>query len=53
MMSEISNSESFTVTFEQVYKMLKLVQFRAMRVLNKLCDLNVIAEFKKFDVHRL
>ena len=23
-----------------------------MRVLNKLCDLNVLAEFKKFDIHK-
>ena len=44
MVNEISDSDNFTITFEQ---------FRAMRVVNKICDLNVLAEFKKFDVHRL
>ncbi len=44
MITEVSDAEDFTLTFEQ---------FRAMRVLNKACELNVIAEFKKFDIHKL
>ena len=44
MASEISDSDDFSISFEQ---------FRAMRVLRKPCDLNVIAEFKKFDIHKL
>lgn len=44
MISEISDCENFSISFEQ---------FRAMRVLKKPCELNVIAEFKKFDIHKL
>ena len=44
MINEVSDSDDFTLSFEQ---------FRAMRVLNKPCELNVIAEFKKFDIHKL
>lgn len=44
MINEVSDSEDFTLSFEQ---------FRAMRVLNKACELNVIAEFKKFDINKL
>jgi len=44
MINEVSDSENFTIRFEQ---------FRAMRVLNKPCELNVLAEYKKFDIHKL
>ena len=44
MINEISDREDYTITFEQ---------FRAMRVLNKSCELNVLAEFKKFDISKL
>lgn len=44
MINEVSDSDNFTITFEQ---------FRAMRVLYKACEVNVIAEFKKFDIHKL
>jgi Ca2+-binding EF-hand superfamily protein len=44
MINEISDSDDFTISFEQ---------FRAMRVLNKPCELNVLAEFKKYDIHKL
>ncbi len=44
MILEISLNPDFTICFEQ---------FRAMRVLKKPCDLNVLAEFKKFDIHKL
>lgn len=44
MIIEVSDNPDFTVHFEQ---------FRAMRVLKKACDLNVLAEFKKFDIHKI
>ena len=44
MITEISDSDDFTISFEQ---------FRAMRVIRKACELNVLAEFKKFDIHKL
>eukprot|EP00347_Sterkiella_histriomuscorum_P019283 403342237 len=44
MIVEVSDSSDFTVSFEQ---------FRAMRVLKKACELNVLAEFKKFDIHKI
>ena len=44
MISEISDCEDYTISFEQ---------FRAMRVLKRACELNVIAEFKKFDLHKI
>ena len=42
MISEIS--EGPDISFEQ---------FRAMRVLQKPCELNVLAEFKKFAIHKV
>ena len=44
MINEISDSDNFSIIFEQ---------FRAMRVLKKACELNALAEFKKFDIHKL
>ena len=44
MIIDISDNDDFTISFEQ---------FRAMRVLKKACELNVLAEFKKFDIHKL
>mmetsp|Transcript_2228 Transcript_2228/g.1590 ORF Transcript_2228/g.1590 Transcript_2228/m.1590 type:complete len:82 (-) Transcript_2228:70-315(-) len=44
MINEVSESKDFSVSFEQ---------FRAMRVLKKACEFNVLAEFKKFDIHKL
>jgi hypothetical protein len=44
MASEVTDSYDFSISLEQ---------FRAMRVLKKPCELNVIAEFKKFDIHKL
>lgn len=44
MIIEVSDNPDYSVSFEQ---------FRAMRVLKKPCDLNVLAEFKKFDIHKL
>jgi len=44
MIIDVSDSEDYTISFEQ---------FRAMRVLRKACELNVLAEFKKFDIHKI
>lgn len=44
MVNEVSDSIDQTISFEQ---------FRAMRVLKKACELNVLAEFKKFDIHKM
>ena len=43
MISEISSSAKFTIRFEE---------FRAMRLLELKCELNVISEFKKFAINK-
>jgi hypothetical protein len=44
MILDVSDNSDYSISFEQ---------FRAMRVLSIPCEINILAEYKKFDIHKL